>query len=66
MKVTIRYENVPFSCFICRRIGHSDKDCPNSEVGEGCWIDPNGRPTDRVQRIQYPLPHLVLSPIAKA
>jgi hypothetical protein len=35
MKVTIHYENVPFSCFICRRIGHSDKDCPNSEVGEG-------------------------------
>jgi hypothetical protein len=33
MDVIIRYENIPFFCFICGRIGHSDKDCPEGEVG---------------------------------
>jgi hypothetical protein len=35
MTVPIRYENVSLFCFICGRIGHSDKECPNSELGEG-------------------------------
>jgi hypothetical protein len=35
MKVAIRYENVPFFCFICGRIGHSDKECLDSELGDG-------------------------------
>jgi hypothetical protein len=33
--VLICYENVPFFCFICGRIGHSDKECSEGEVGEG-------------------------------
>jgi hypothetical protein len=33
--VPIRYENVPFFCFICGRIGHLDKECSDGEVGEG-------------------------------
>jgi hypothetical protein len=35
MTVPIRYENVSFFCFICGRIRHLDKECPNSELGEG-------------------------------
>jgi hypothetical protein len=34
MKVSIRYENVPYFCFIYGRIGHSDKECPNGEVAD--------------------------------
>jgi hypothetical protein len=33
MVVVIRYENVPFFWFICGRIGHSNKECPEGEVG---------------------------------
>jgi hypothetical protein len=35
MVVLVWYENVPFFCFICGRIGHSDKECFEGEVGEG-------------------------------
>jgi hypothetical protein len=37
MKVPVRYENVSFFCFICGRIGHSDKDCPDGEVGDSAF-----------------------------
>jgi hypothetical protein len=37
MKIPIRYENVPYFCFICGRMGHSDKECPNGELGEGTF-----------------------------
>jgi hypothetical protein len=35
MEVVIKYENVPFFCFICGRIGHSDKECTEGGVGVG-------------------------------
>jgi hypothetical protein len=35
--VLIRYENVPLFCLIYGRIGHSDKDCPDGEVGDGVF-----------------------------
>jgi hypothetical protein len=31
----IKYKNVPFFCFICGRIGHSDKECTEGGVGVG-------------------------------
>jgi hypothetical protein len=34
MSIPVRYENVSFFCFICGRIGHSDKECPNGELGD--------------------------------
>jgi hypothetical protein len=37
MKVSIRYENVPYFCFIYGRIGHSDTECPNGEVADGAF-----------------------------
>jgi hypothetical protein len=37
MKVTIRYENVLFFCFICGRIGHSAQDCADGDVGAGVF-----------------------------
>jgi hypothetical protein len=37
MKVHVRYENVSFFCFICGRIGHSDKDWPDGEVEDGAF-----------------------------
>jgi hypothetical protein len=33
--VPIWYENVPFFCFFCGRIDHSDKECPDGEIGVG-------------------------------
>jgi hypothetical protein len=33
MEVLIHHENVPFFYFICGRIGHSDKECLEDEVG---------------------------------
>jgi hypothetical protein len=33
--VPIWYENVPFFCFFYGRIGHSDKECPDGEIGVG-------------------------------
>jgi hypothetical protein len=35
MEVVIKYKNVPFFCFICGRIGHSDKECTEGDVGVG-------------------------------
>jgi hypothetical protein len=32
MEVMIKYENVPFFCFVCGRIDHSDKECPEGDV----------------------------------
>jgi hypothetical protein len=37
MVVMIRYENVQFFYFIYGRIGHSDKECPEGEVGVGVF-----------------------------
>jgi hypothetical protein len=33
--VPVQYENVPFFYFICGRIRHSDKECPDGEIGAG-------------------------------
>jgi hypothetical protein len=34
MTVPIRYENVPFFCFICGRLGHLEKECLDGELGD--------------------------------
>ncbi|CAO2141996.1 unnamed protein product [Urochloa humidicola] len=31
MKFEVGYENVPFFCFICGRMGHSKRECPKEE-----------------------------------
>jgi len=31
MRFDVRYENVPFFCFACGRMGHSKKECPDDE-----------------------------------
>jgi hypothetical protein len=35
MEVMIKYENAPFFCFVCGRIGHSDKECLEGDAGLG-------------------------------
>jgi hypothetical protein len=34
MKVAIWYENVPLFCFIWSRVGHSDKECSDGQLGD--------------------------------
>lgn len=28
MKFAVRYENIPHFFFVCRRIGHAERECP--------------------------------------
>jgi hypothetical protein len=34
MAFLVKYENVPHFCFICGRIGHAGKECPDEELEE--------------------------------
>jgi hypothetical protein len=55
MVVPIRYENVPFFCFLCGRIGHSDKECPDDEVGEGelkFGVELKASPPKRIREVR--------------
>jgi hypothetical protein len=35
MEFLVRYENVPFFCFGCGRIGHAKRECPDEVLEEG-------------------------------
>jgi hypothetical protein len=35
MAFIVRYENVPFFCFTCGRIGHAQRECPDGDDEEG-------------------------------
>jgi hypothetical protein len=53
--VPIRYENVPFFCFICGRIGHLDKECSDGEVGEGEFkfgVELRASPPKRIREVR--------------
>jgi hypothetical protein len=55
MVVMIRYENVPFFCFIYDRIGHSDKECPDGEVGAGVFgfgVELRASPPKRLREVK--------------
>jgi hypothetical protein len=55
MVVMIRYENVPFFCFIYDRIGHSDKECPDGEVGAGVFsfgVELHASPPKRLREVK--------------
>ncbi|KAF8711079.1 hypothetical protein HU200_029084 [Digitaria exilis] len=35
MEFNVRYENIPHFCFLCERIGHADRECPDEAEMEG-------------------------------
>ncbi|CAN6323864.1 unnamed protein product [Urochloa humidicola] len=32
MEFMIKYENVPYFCFVCGRIGHAERECPDEDI----------------------------------
>jgi hypothetical protein len=53
--VPIRYENVHFFCFICGRIGHSDKECPDGEIGATEFkygVELRASPRNRIREVR--------------
>jgi hypothetical protein len=34
MEFMVKYENVPYFYFVCGRIGHSDRECPDEDLAE--------------------------------
>jgi hypothetical protein len=55
MKIPIRYENIPFFCFICGRMGHSDKECPDGEMGDGAFsygVELRAAPPKRLREVK--------------
>jgi hypothetical protein len=53
--VSIRYESIPFFCFICGQIGHSNKECPNGEVGVGEFmfgVELRASPPKRIHEVR--------------
>jgi hypothetical protein len=55
MRILVCYENVSFFCFICGRIGHSDKECPDGEVGNGAFnygVDLRASPPNHLREVR--------------
>jgi hypothetical protein len=56
--VLVRYENAPFFCFICGRIGHLDKECPDGEIGAGEFkygAELRASPPKRFHEVKVPI-----------
>ena len=61
MEFAVRYENIPFFCFWCGRIGHDKRECPEEipevggvRFGEALRCSPQKREVGRRQTIRPP------------